>query len=487
MAEINVWDNFRKGQEAGFAPQREAMTQATGAIGILGAIQKMQADAQLRGILSSDLPPEQKQQALMKIPGGIDILGKLATQQHAGITGALQQAQLGEIQRKGKISGDEQAAKGALANLIAGGGYQQNNPGEMPPTQVMTDPAAAERAAIERYQKDPNTPFAIDVPNPANVKGLAIAAGNALPRSAAAAILNPSGAGNGQSLAPRVVQDTESPTGWSYMNPKDNTKTQGAPVPASAARAASTAASAGNSGVGMMDPETLKFTAQQIIAGDRQAGQGYARSAPMKAALQNAVATEAKSLGLEGRDLARIMSEYTGFTAGQRALGTREANIQLAATVASKFAPLAITASEAFDRTDFKSLNDVEKAILSRTASPELRRFNAANMSLVNAYARAVSPNGVPAQAEKDHAREILDTGFSKGDYRAAVDQLQFEIKAELEAPGAVKKGMADFFNGKKPVTTESVTAPSGAPQVQRATSKSGKPMHMENGQWVYD
>lgn len=448
----NVWDSFRTGQNSALVPQQAQMHNAVQSVGILQAIQKQQQDLQLRDALAKG-----DTAALLKLPGGIDILGKLATQQNAGVTAQLHQAQLGEIQRKGGIANQEQAAKGALASLVAGGGYQANNPTEMAPTAVMQDPAAAEKAFREQYAKDPNAPIAIDVPNPATVKGLAIAAGNALPRSSAA-LLNPSG-GNGQAIAPRVVQDEASPTGWSYLHPNDKSMTPGAPPPPSVAKAAAVSADAGNSGVGMMNPETLKFTAQQILAGDRQAGQGYARSAPMKAALQNAVAEEARAQGITGKDLARVMSEYAGFTAGQRTLGTREANIQLAAQVTNQFAPLAISASESFDRTPFKSLNDVEKAVLSRTASPELRKFNFANTSMINAYARAVNPSGVGTVSDKEHAREILDTGFSKGDYKAAVDQLQMEIDAELKAPGAVKAGMKEFFNGK-PVPTAAATSP---------------------------
>lgn len=226
------------------------------------------------------------------------------------------------------------------------------------------------------------------------------------------------------------------------------------------ARKTKEVASAGTAGVGMMDPETLKFTAQQIWAGDRQAGQGFARSAPMKAALQKAIMEEGQRRGATGQELAGIMAEYEGQKSGQRALGTRQAQIEMAANVTSQFAPLAVAASEGFDRTPFKSLNDVEKAVLSRTASPELRKFNVANTSLINAYARAVNPTGVGTVSDKEHAREMLDTGFAKGDYKAAVDQLMVEINAELKAPGAVKKDMRKLFNEGGPVPTGAVTAP---------------------------
>lgn len=190
-----AWDGALAGMRAEEENTRQGnlaqLQQMKGSIDILSHFQKQKQEQELRAALANG-----DTAALMKIPGGIEILGKLATQKNASVTGDLNRARLGEIQRKGEVSNREQSALGALSSLVSGGGFQSNNPGEMAPTQVMSDPAAAERAAMEQYQKDPNTPFAIDVPNPAHVKGLALAAGSALPRSAAAAMLNPGGVGN---------------------------------------------------------------------------------------------------------------------------------------------------------------------------------------------------------------------------------------------------------------------------------------------------
>ncbi len=198
-----------------------------------------------------------------------------------------------------------------------------------------------------------------------------------------------------------------------------------------------------------MSDDALKFTAQQYLAGDRSVISGFARNPQMRARLQQAIVQEARASGATPKDVAAAIGEFEGFKSGQRTLGTREAQIQLAGNVTAQFAPLAVDASEHFDRTNIKTINDVEKAALSRTSSPELRRFNFANLSLINAYARAINPQGVGNESDKAHAREVLDTGFSKGDYRAAVDQLMKEINAELKAPGSVKAGMRSLLTGK--------------------------------------
>jgi hypothetical protein len=123
----------------------------------------------------------------------------------------------------------------------------------------------------------------------------------------------------------------------------------------------------------------------------------------------------------------------------------------MAATEAASLADLAKQASGKVDRTQFKVFNDIMQAGQKATASPELRAFTASNTSLINAYARAINPQGVGTVADKEHARDMLSTGFSKGDYNAAIDQLMQEIAAARRSPGTVKQEMRDRFTGKEP------------------------------------
>lgn len=153
--------------------------------------------------------------------------------------------------------------------------------------------------------------------------------------------------------------------------------------------------------------------------------------------------------GVSPVDMLANQAEFMGEKAGQRTLGTRTANIEMAATEAGLLSDLALKASSEWKRTGLKTLNDVEKAVQSRTASPELRKFVAANTSFINAYARAINPQGVGTVADKEHAREMLEVAFSKGDYSATIDQLQSEIRAAQESPSKVKGAMRERFTGK--------------------------------------
>jgi hypothetical protein len=154
--------------------------------------------------------------------------------------------------------------------------------------------------------------------------------------------------------------------------------------------------------------------------------------------------------GVAPKDMLENQAEFAGQKAGQRTLGTRSANIEMAATEADSLGTLALQASDKVARTGVKSLNDAIQRVEKGTASPELRSFVAANTSFINAYARAINPQGVGTVADKEHAREMLDTAFSKGDYQAVIGQLKKEIAAAKASPGTVKGEMRTRFTGDK-------------------------------------
>jgi hypothetical protein len=212
---------------------------------------------------------------------------------------------------------------------------------------------------------------------------------------------------------------------------------------------------AGMTGKGALSEDALNMAADQYLAGDSTAAQGYARNAQMKSQLTNAIAARAKAKGMSGEDVAAKVAEFQGIKAGERSAGTRTAQVGMAVAEAQRMIPLALDASEKASRLGIKSLNDIQQAVQKGTASPELRKFVAANNSLVNVYSRAVSPTGTPTVSDKDHAREVLSTGFSKGDYKAAVEQLQAEMQAAQASPGDVRKEFRQAVTGKDKTETK--------------------------------
>lgn len=199
--------------------------------------------------------------------------------------------------------------------------------------------------------------------------------------------------------------------------------------------------SAGNS----LDKDDLAFMAQQYWAGDKSVTTGLGRNPAALTALRSEITKQGKAMGKSGSDVALATAEFEGLKAGERALGTRTANVGMAVNEANLLSDLALKASGEWSRAGIKTWNDLQKYAQGKTASPELRKFVAANNSFVNAYARAISPSGVPTVSDKDHAREMLEVSFSKGDYAATIEQLKNEMEAAKQAPQAAKQELRNL------------------------------------------
>lgn len=202
-------------------------------------------------------------------------------------------------------------------------------------------------------------------------------------------------------------------------------------------------------GQGALSEDALTLAVDQHLAGDSTAAQGYARNAQMKAAYMNRLAERAKEKGMGGADLAARVAEFQGTKAGQRTLGTRTANIEMAVTEAQNVMPIALSASEKVDRTRFPTLNSVLLAAEKGTGGEDVVKLATATNALINIYSRAISPSGTPTVSDKDHAREIISNAYSKGQYKAALDIMEQEMAAARKSPGQVREGFREAVAGK--------------------------------------
>lgn len=192
-------------------------------------------------------------------------------------------------------------------------------------------------------------------------------------------------------------------------------------------------------GAGQFTPEALRMTAEQYLTGDRQAVAGYARNATARIALQNEIVKVAKEKGWKGSDIAAQMADFQGIMSGSRTVGTRAAQIELASSEAEKMIDIVLEKSKGFDRTSFVPLNKALRAFETQTGQPEVKAFGAAINSLVNVYARAISPSGVPTVSDKEHAREMLAQADSPEQVAAVMDVMRQEMKAARSAPVDVR------------------------------------------------
>lgn len=192
-----------------------------------------------------------------------------------------------------------------------------------------------------------------------------------------------------------------------------------------------------------LDDKTTGAMAAQYLAGDKSVMQNLGRGAQGAAnivKLRTEIYKQANDQGLDGKAIVNNFNEQAGNLAGQRSIGTRSANISLAANEASNMIPIALEASAKVPRGEWMPWNKMVQAYQTGSSSPELARFVAATNSLVNSYVRAVSPSGVPTDSMREHAYSMLNSAQSPQAYQAVTSIMQDEMKAAMAAPGQVRK-----------------------------------------------
>ncbi len=202
----------------------------------------------------------------------------------------------------------------------------------------------------------------------------------------------------------------------------------------------------------LLTPEEARFMARQAWSGDTSVMQNIGRGAQggeNVVRLRRAIMEYGKEQGKTPEELAAKNAEFFGIKAGERTLGTRTANIEMAVTEAQNMAPLVLKASEKVDRTRFKDINKIIQMGEERSGDPDVVRLGISINSMVNIYARAINPNGVGTVSDKEHARELLQAAWSKGQINAGVDQLMQELNAARKSPGQVREGLRSAVTGK--------------------------------------
>ena len=245
-----------------------------------------------------------------------------------------------------------------------------------------------------------------------------------------------------------------------------------------------------------LTPQTLDFMAKQVLAGDftpyQNLGRGVQGSRNL-VQLRERVQQLATGQQISPTELATRGAEYQGLKAGERVLGGRTATFGMAVNEAMQMADLVTQASKNFPRGQYPMANIALRSYETQTGDPNVVKFGAALNSFINAYSRAISPTGVPTVADKEHARQMLNTAQTDEQVNAVIGQLKLEMEAAGRAPGMVRqefrKGMMGqeapvkppaTRQGQTPFTPGSYPPPAGA--VQRGYRfKGGDPSKKEN------
>ena len=219
----------------------------------------------------------------------------------------------------------------------------------------------------------------------------------------------------------------------------------------------------------MLDDTTIKQMAEQYRMGDTSVMQNLGRGvqgAQNIVRLREEIARQNAAEGVGGSEQAMKNAEFFGVKSGQRTIGGKQANIEMAATEFKQVVPIVQEASRAVSRTNYPALNKIIQAGEEQTGDPRIVAFGSGVNTLVNLYARAISPSGTPTVSDKEHARDILSKAWSQGQFDSAVSMMQKEIDAALNSPEKVRDEMRKRFTGKsqtEPAPAKSNDQPKGA------------------------
>ena len=213
-----------------------------------------------------------------------------------------------------------------------------------------------------------------------------------------------------------------------------------------------------------LTPESIKFLGQQLAKGDttvlQNLGRG-AQGAENVTALRNEAVAYALQNGMDPRMAMDAAAEYLGQRAGERTLGTNEANAVNAGTEAMNALTIGRKANVELPRGQFMPVNAVFQAIQKGTSNPQLAKYGQAMATIANTYARAVNPKGLPHEAVVSDALQRLSSAQSPDALNAIFDVMQQEIEMAQKAPAqareVLKKNRANGGSATKGTTSSGV------------------------------
>jgi len=217
----------------------------------------------------------------------------------------------------------------------------------------------------------------------------------------------------------------------------------------------------GRDSKGSLSDAGARFVAEQYLAGDRQAIVGFARNPTDKEKLTNMIADMAAERGITGPMLSVMSAEFQGLVAGERTLGTRTAQIGLAAGELSQFIPQALEASKGVPRGSYPTWNAVTLKYEEQTGDPAIKNFALALNAVENAYSQIISRGAVATDNDKKIAHALIGTVDSDEVLQVGMNRVNQEVAGAEKAPGIVRDQYRQgFLIGRG----EGATGPAGQP-----------------------
>lgn len=182
-------------------------------------------------------------------------------------------------------------------------------------------------------------------------------------------------------------------------------------------------------------------------------------------------------------EIAHFSAGYTAAVRQAGAIGTRRGQVEFSEAELENAAKLSHDAYVKLPRGQFLPFNELTKKIETATSSPEQAAAYAADNTVVNTYARMVSPTGVGTDSDKQHAREMLNTAQSQEAHQAVIDQLMAEGRASRAGAQTALDESAD-----EPVVSSApahrATPPPPAPPKGERPPYPGARLSPRDNQW---
>jgi hypothetical protein len=227
---------------------------------------------------------------------------------------------------------------------------------------------------------------------------------------------------------------------------------------------------------GELDMETMEGNWERWKAGDRTVFQNIGRGnqgSRNLAMQQKYFVMRMKEEGMSPQDIMREqrkMQALTAFETSQaRTAGTRAANLEIISDNLEMAIPMAEMASDNVPRGKWVPINQLTQAAADQISDPNLRVFRMANLQLAELWARAMNPQGVMRESDREKALDLLSTAVDPATYKKQTAVLKAMVEREQMA---VKKFEQD--NGYLP--DKPLTLPDPATGVAPVAGKPAAP-----------
>ncbi len=225
-------------------------------------------------------------------------------------------------------------------------------------------------------------------------------------------------------------------------------------------------------------PETADFNAMRLAGGDQSVVQGFGggkQGAAMRGLLKDRAARYYLDIGMTPKEANAALAEFGGLKRGASTLGQLDARMTAALEKAAQVAPVVTGLSEQIDRTQFPLLNNIIMAAQKGTGDPKIVQYGIAVETLASNYGTALGMgNSVLTDFQTRRAQDLLQLGYSKGQMKAAVDQIMVEIDREQRGVGRAMKVYMGQVPGSAAGAAKDATTPL-APEGEKAGPVAGE------------